>query len=264
MIEFYDNDMSVCAQKVRLVLAAKNLAYTRHVLDLRAGHQFRPDYLKLNPKGVVPTIVDQGVAVIESTVIIAYLDDAYPEPSLKPNDALLRASMLHWMILPDASLHDACGLTSFALAFRHQLAKLPPEALAAHYAKTPDEKRRQHIQALVEKGLDAPGVSAALRTYYAAIQSMAKVLSKTQWLAGDSWSLADITMLPYVLRLEHLGLAWFWSEAPQVAEWLAHSKQRPEYSAIENFIDPKYLELMRMIPADQYDKVRKAVHENNA
>lgn len=76
MIEFYDNDMSVCAQKVRLVLAIKGLDHERHSLDLRAGDQFKPDYLKLNPKAVVPTIVDNGIPIIESTVINSYLDDA--------------------------------------------------------------------------------------------------------------------------------------------------------------------------------------------
>jgi glutathione S-transferase len=261
MIEFYDNDMSVCAQKVRLVLAVKNLEHERHTLDLRAGDQFKPDYLKLNPKAVVPTIVDQGVPIIESTVIIAYLDDAYPEPQLKPADPLQRATMLRWMILPDASLHDACGLTSFALAFRHQLAALPPQALEAIYAKNPDETRRQHMQSVVELGLDAPGVGAALRTYYGSIQSMAKALSDTQWLAGDGWSLADITMLPYVLRLEHLGLDWFWSEAPQVADWFARCKERSEYSVIDEHINPKYLELMKSIPTKEYEKVRKAVYQ---
>lgn len=261
MIEFYDNDMSVCAQKVRLVLAAKNLEHQRHALDLRAGDQFKPDYLELNPKAVVPTIVDNGIPIIESTVIIAYLDDAYPEAPLKPTDPVLRATMLRWMILPDASLHDACGLTSFGLAFRHQLAALPPEALAAIYAKNPDEKRRQHMRTIVEQGLDAPGVGAAIRTYYASIQSMAKALSEAQWLAGDAWSLADITMLPYVLRLEHLGLDWFWSDAPQVAEWLARSKERPEYSVIDEHINPKYLELMSSIPSEEHEKVRKSVDQ---
>jgi glutathione S-transferase len=261
MIEFYDNDMSVCAQKVRLVLAAKDLAYERHTLDLRAGDQFKPDYLKLNPKAVVPTIVDNGVPIIESTVIIAYLDDAYSEPPLKPIDPVQRATMLRWMILPDASLHDACGLTSFALAFRHQLAALPAEALAAIYAKNPDEKRRQHMQSIVELGLEAPGVDAALRTYYKSILSMAKALSETRWLAGDSWSLADITMLPYVLRLEQLGLEWFWSEAPKVSDWLTRSKERLEYSVIDEHINPKYLELMKSIPSEEYEKVRKAVYQ---
>ncbi|MFK7888571.1 MAG: glutathione S-transferase family protein [Gammaproteobacteria bacterium] len=259
MIEFYDNDMSVCAQKVRLVLAAKGLDYTRHALDLRAGDQFKPEYRKLNPKAVVPTIVDHGTPITESTVIIAYLDDAYPEPPLKPTDPLQRAAMLQWMILPDASLHDACGLTSFALAFRHQLAKLPPAALEAHYAKMPSEKRRQHIRSLVEQGLDAPGVGAALRTYYASIQSMAKALQNTACLASDTWSLADVTMLPYVLRLEHLGLSWFWSDAPQIDDWFDRARQRAEYSAIDKLINPGYLELMSKIPTEQYDQVRAAL-----
>jgi glutathione S-transferase len=253
--------MSVCAQKVRLVLAAKGLEHTHHTLDLRAGDQFKPDYLKLNPKAVVPTIVDNGVPIIESTAIISYLDDAYPEPPLGPDDPLQRAIMLRWMILPDASLHDACGLTSFALAFRHQLAALPPQALEAIYAKNPDEKRRQHMQSAVELGLEAPGVDAALRTYHESIQSMAKALSESPWLAGDNWSLADITMLPYVLRLEHLGLEWFWSEAPLVADWLVHCKDRSEYSVIEDNLDPKYLELMKSIPTEEYEKVRIAVYQ---
>ena len=127
MIAFYDNDMSVCAQKVRLVLAEKDLTYNRVHLNLRAGDQFKPDYLKLNPKAVVPTIVHDGNVVIESTVIISYLEDVFGEPSLTPNTALHRAKMLQWMILPDAGLHDTCGLTSFALAFRKQLATLEPD-----------------------------------------------------------------------------------------------------------------------------------------
>ena len=260
MIEFYDNDMSVCAQKVRLVLAAKDLDYKRHTLNLRAGDQFRPEYLKLNPGAVVPTIVDKGVPLIESTAIIAYLDDAYPEPSLKPADPLDRATMWRWMILPDASLHDACGITSFALAFRHQLARLEPAALEAHYAKMPDARRRKHVRSVVEMGLDAPGVGEALRTYKSVIDALARQLEKSKWLAGNSYSLADTTMVPYVLRLEHLGLDWFWSDAPQVADWMARCKGMPEYSAISDHIDPKYLALMGSLPADQHDRVKEIVN----
>ncbi|MFK8016845.1 MAG: glutathione S-transferase family protein [Gammaproteobacteria bacterium] len=258
-IEFYDNDMSVCAQKVRLVLATKGLDYTRHALDLRAGDQFKPEYRKLNPKAVVPTIVDQGTPVIESTVIIAYLDDAYPEPSLKPADPFQRATMLRWMILPDASLHDACGITSFALAFRHQLAKLPPAALEAHYAKMPSQMRRKLIRSVVEQGLDAPDVGPALQTYVDSIQAMAAALADAPCVAGDTWSLADITMLPYVLRLDHLGLDWFWSDLPQVTDWFARAKRRPEFSAIEEHINPHYLKLMGGTTPEQHDKIRAAI-----
>ena len=260
MIEFYDNNMSVCAQKVRMVLAAKGLEYQRHHLNLRAGDQFRPEYLKLNPKAVVPTIVDNGVPIIESTVIISYLDDAYQEPKLAPGNALARADMLRWMLLPDASLHDATGLTSFSLAFRHQLAKLPPDALAAHYAKMPDEKRRAHVKAVVERGLDAPGVPEALRTFHKSILSMVAPLQESPWLAGDDWSLADVTMLPYVLRAEHLGLDWFWADAPQLSDWFERSKVRPEYAVVDEFIDPAYVELMGSIPDKETERVRAVIN----
>ena len=69
MLEFYHNDSSVCAAKIRIVLAEKNVPWYGHYLDVLAADQFDPEYLKLNPKAVVPTIVHDGNVVIESTVI---------------------------------------------------------------------------------------------------------------------------------------------------------------------------------------------------
>ena len=92
MIELYHNDMSVCAQKVRFTLGEKSLPWTSHHLNLRAGDQQEPEYVKLNPSAVVPTLVDDGNVIIESTVINEYLDDAYPEPSLSPSKACARQS----------------------------------------------------------------------------------------------------------------------------------------------------------------------------
>ena len=93
MIELYHNDMSVCAQKVRFALAEKKLKWEGHRLNLRAGDQQKPEYLKLNPNAFVPTLVDNGIVIIESTVICEYLDDAYPEPGLRPAEAFGRARM---------------------------------------------------------------------------------------------------------------------------------------------------------------------------
>ena len=100
MIELYHNDMSVCAQKVRFALAEKKLAWEGHHLNLRAGDQQKPEYLKLNPNAVVPTLVDNGTVIIESTVISEYLDDAYPEPTLKAGGCRR------------ARAHAACGPNS--------------------------------------------------------------------------------------------------------------------------------------------------------
>ena len=248
MIEFYDNNMSVCAQKVRVVLEAKGLDYRRVHLNLRAGDQFKPEYRKLNPKAVVPTLVDGGTPIVESTIIIGYIDDAYPDPPLAPEDPVGRAHMRQWMMLPDASLHDACGITSFSLAFRQQLLHMPPDAFKEFCARVPDPKRRHHIETVVKHGLDAPGVAEALRTYARALSSMILPLQSGQWLVGERWSLADATMLPYVLRASHLGLSWMWRNDPAVADWFELCRQRPEYDAIERHLEPSYLELMATIP----------------
>lgn len=259
MLEFYDNDMSVCAQKVRVVLAEKGLDYTRHHLNLRAGDQFSPAYLKLNPKAVVPTLVHNGNVIIESTVIINYLDEAFSASPLHPENPVNRATMLQWMILPDSGLHDACGLTSFALAFRYQLLKLAPDALAAHLAKMPNEQRRTHVKNVVEQGLDAPGVAQAIRTFYQAIQRMSQALTQADWLAGDTLSLADITMLPYVLRLSHLGLDWLWQDLPQVADWFARMQVRDSFAVLKNHFDADYLAIMPLAAANERDTLIQIV-----
>ena len=82
-LTLYHSVESTCAQKVRLVLANKRLAWKEIRLNLRKGEQFEPTYLRLNPKAVVPTLTDDTIIVRESTVINEYLDDAYPEPALK-------------------------------------------------------------------------------------------------------------------------------------------------------------------------------------
>ena len=143
MIELYHNDMSVCAQKVRLTLAEKKLPWENRHLDLRAGDQQKPEYLKLNPNAVVPTLVDDGKVIIESTVICEYLDDAYPEPGLRPANAQARAQMRLWTKQLDETVHAATSVISNGIAFRHQKLIWGMERLKEFHAQMPDPTRRE-------------------------------------------------------------------------------------------------------------------------
>ena len=78
MLVLYHNDMSLCAQKVRLCLAEKGLEWDSRHLALRAGEHQQPWYRNLNRRAVVPTLVDRDKVVPESNVILEYLDEAYP------------------------------------------------------------------------------------------------------------------------------------------------------------------------------------------
>jgi glutathione S-transferase len=99
MLTLYHNDMSVCAAKVRTALAAKKLDWNGVHLDLRRGDAQKPEYLKLNPNAVVPTLVHHGRVITESTVICEYIDDQWPDQPLKPRGQLWSRA--------DASLDEA-------------------------------------------------------------------------------------------------------------------------------------------------------------
>jgi glutathione S-transferase len=231
---------------VRLVLREKNLQPIEHHLNLRAGDATRPEYLKLNPNGVIPTLIDQGTPIIESTVICEYLDDTYPEPPLRPKNTVQRAAMRVWTMRPDAGLHRACGITSFAMAFRHQMLALPPAEIERQIAEKPDPAVRDNLRQTIALGVQAPQVAAALKTYDKVIGQISRQLDQTLWLAGDEYSLADAAMLPYVSRLEQLEMSWLWAgQRASIASWLERSKARPNYSGIADYLDEHYLKLMR-------------------
>jgi glutathione S-transferase len=245
MMELYHNDMSVCSQKVRLVLREKLLRPTEHNLNLRAGDSTRAEYLNLNPNGVVPTLIDRGAVIVESTVICEYLEDTYPDPPMRPNDTVQRAAMRIWTQRVDTGLHTACGVTSFAVAFRHQLLKQPAEAVEQYIASKPIPEMRENIRQTLKLGVLAPQVAMALKTYDRTIGLMADQLEHTPWLAGGEYSLADAALLPYACRLEHLAMSWMWGHRATVARWLERCRARPNYGAIADYLDQHYLTLMR-------------------
>jgi glutathione S-transferase len=239
-LDLYHNDMSVCSQKVRLVLREKYLAPTLHHLDLRAGDSHSLEYLKLNPKGVVPTLVDRGAQITESTVICEYLDEAYPETPLRPQDPIARSAMRRWTMIPDSGLHHAAATVSVAIAFRHQDSSRQIATFAG--------KALERARILLSQGISAPFVAEQVIIYDSVVGEVAKQLSKTQWLAGNCYSLADIAMIPYLCRLEHLAQEWLWEEdstRTQISGWLSRCKATTGFAGISEFINIEYLGLMR-------------------
>jgi len=116
MLELYHNGMSTCSAKVRIALGAKGLPWESHVLNLRQAEVQRPEYLKLNPDAVVPTLIHDGEVVRESSVIIEYLDEVFPDPPLSPADPLGRARMRCWIVQVDESIHPVVGTLTWALS----------------------------------------------------------------------------------------------------------------------------------------------------
>ena len=232
MLHLYHGSTSVCSIKARVTLAEKGLEWDGELLDLMRGDQHRPEYAKLNPNHVVPTLVHEGRVVIESTVIIEYLDEAFPAPRLMPSDPYRRALARLWMKKIDDYLHAACSTVTFATANRKALLRLPPEDLEARFQKMPDPAYRERQRAAIAHGLDAPHVTTAVRQYDKYIGEMETALREAPYLASDAYSLADAAATPYVNRAEMIGMDALWGEhRPHVAAWLARMRERPSFEA---------------------------------
>jgi glutathione S-transferase len=178
MITLYHNNMSVCAQKVRVVLAQKNIVVQEQHLNIRAGETHTPHYLALNPKGVVPTLVVDGEPIVESSIICEYLEDAFPEHSLLPAEPSQRAAARQWTLKPEAGLHHACGTLSFATAFRFQNS-------AGQMAARKPGPVTSLLADLIANGLDSAELPPRLIVWAEVLDDMGARLAHHTWLADD-------------------------------------------------------------------------------
>jgi glutathione S-transferase len=242
MLTLYHNDMSVCAAKVRVALAEKNVAWEGAHLDLRAGDAQAPAYLKLNPNAVVPTLLVDGIPLIESTLICEYLDDAYPTPALKSATAIGRHRMRLWTKQLDDGLHAAVGTLSFCIAFRHQWMARTLDERERWIASIPQPERRERSRANMEHGLHSPYFKPALERWLKLLAEVEGTLATQPWMAGETFTLADIGYAPYLARLTHLGFGPVFERYPRVAQWAQRVAARPSVrSGVESWLNPKYL-----------------------
>ena len=257
-LALYHNDMSSCAQKVRLTLAEKGLEWESRHLDLRAGEHQKDWYIKLNPRAVVPTLIDGDIVVPESNVINEYLDERFPDPPLKPADPFGRSRMRLWTKQLDEGVHDAgIAILSFGVAFRHQYIS-KGEAGTEMLECIPDSAKRERRRDVIDKGLDSPHFKIAIDRLLTLYRDMDNVLANHPWLAGDRYSIADAAFTPYVVRLEHLDVMGLLDPTPRTADWYRRIKAQPNNApAITRWENDKYLELMKRQGRENWPKIKE-------
>jgi glutathione S-transferase len=230
MLELYHNVNSVCAQKVRIALHEKHKDVKEHLLTLQ-GDQNDPAYMKLNPNGVVPTLVHDDKVIIESSLILYYIDDVFPDPPLMPKEPIARHRARLYAKLIDEYLHNSCTILTFATAFRPRFLKMTREQWLAEINKAPLKRRAEYKRSVIEHGLDSEFVLDALLQHRKLISWMAADLRHGPYLAGEGFSNADCAVIPYILRLDLLKLGRLWQAEPAVADWWARMRERPSVKA---------------------------------
>lgn len=246
MLTLYHGDSSVCSSKVRIGLAEKGIEWESHPINLPKGEQNDPAYLKLNPNGVVPTLVDGDLVVVESSVILEYVDELSLQNPLMPKQIAAKTMARIWLTRC-IDIHAAINTMTFSTVNRQRtLASKTPEEIEASISKMANPATASKRRDVLKNGLASVHVAAAFFTLRRMFDDMQEALGQSEWMLGDAYSIADAAVLSYVDRIDRLGFAGLWtSRTPLVERWLAASKARPSYRAIADYIDAAGAEKMR-------------------
>ena len=167
----------------------------------------------------------------KSSLILYYLDEAFPDPPLMPKEPRQRFRVRMYNKLIDEYLHNSCTILTFATAFRPNFLKMPREAWLAEINKAPLKRRAEYKRSVIEHGLDSEFVIDALAQHQKLLSWMVDLLKGGPHLAGDSFSNADAAVIPYILRLELLKLSGMWDQYPAITDWWARTRDRPSVKA---------------------------------
>lgn len=233
MLELYHHGSSACAAKVRFALAEKRLEWRSHYVDILKGEQFRPEFLAISPKALVPVLIHDGFVVPESTIICEYLEESFSANPIYPRSARDRALVRNWTKAVDEELHPACSAITYIISHRHTILRsgaVDFESFLKQGASEGLAARTLKWQWL-QQGIEAPGAAEKIKLYDHYLRKMEQALASSEWLVGNEFSMADIAMAPYVNRLEALSMSGVWGEGrlPRVAAWFDRVRARPSF-----------------------------------
>lgn len=248
MLKLYDSNYATCPRKARLCLYEKGVAFERQVISLETGEEHEDWFRKLNPKGLIPVLVHGDRVLTESSVIAQYVDEIFDGPPLMPTDPSWRARARYWMNRIDIYMHVPHHTAiCYAIVFRHdyQEALGGPEAYREYLAQFPPTLPVEILLDVYEKGLTSSWFRNGLRAYTDLFAEMESALTESEWLAGDHFSLADVGVAPWVLRIvDELKLKSLLAERPHVAAWFGRVKARPAWEqAIVNYESPSAVKM---------------------
>ncbi len=223
--------VSSASRRVRFALEEKEVAYQGILVDLLAFEQHTPEYLALNPNGWVPTLVHDGVAVVESSVICEYVDETFPGPSLVPEGPHERARMRVWAKWTDEVVIRAFQVANWNRMMAPVARNWTDDEVEQKLAAIPVPDRREDWRRMARQPFSEADIEHAISNIRRTLDRMEDDLKEAPWLAGTSFSLADIHLSPYIVRIgEHTDRGILLQDYPRCCDWWHRLTARPAFS----------------------------------
>jgi GSH-dependent disulfide-bond oxidoreductase len=208
-------------------LLEKGVPFVERELDGLAFEHLRPEYLAINPRGQVPTLVHDGRPLTEGAPICEYIDEAFQGPPLRPADLDERCSMRRWCRYLDVDLGRALMMIHWNRIVPAFVGARSREEVESIIARVPDPDRRRAWRRAYLQETSPEELEESRRRIDAGAQRIERALARTPWLAGSSYSLADIDLLSFFAFLAK------WSPelvnerlTPRTIEWIGRMEER--------------------------------------
>lgn len=201
---------SSCSQKTRIFLNLKGLDWVSHHVDLSSGENHSDWFLGINPRGLVPILVDDGEVHIESNDIIQYLEEKFPEPKLIPEGYKTLTSEL---LKEEDDLHLDIRNISFRFLFG-KLARKRPSSIKKFedYEGTIEGKRDSHkvkevnfYNDFLKQGIPVDALKQSVTKFIKVYERFEQDLANQEFLLGEEVSVLDIAWFIYTHRLDLAG-----------------------------------------------------------
>lgn len=202
-LHLYHSGISNCSMRVRMVLEEKQLTWESHHLNLLAKEHITPEYFGINPNGLVPTLVHDGVVIIESDDIVDHLDDAFPANPLKPENESSREEMYYWLHKAVEIHIKAVKTYIYDKRVGKNMAHDPVEDEKYRELQSNPELLKFHHRSTTT-GFSEEEVQTAESILADCFKVLDSQLGQTRWIAGDNFSLADIAWIPLHFTLDKL------------------------------------------------------------
>ena len=224
-IHLYHGHISNCSMRVRMTLIEKRLPWTSHHLDLKKKENISDEYFGINPHGLVPTLIDDGVVHIESNDIIDYLDMTYPEPSLRAVDD--EDEMLEWLRLA-ASIHvPAVKPYVYATKIQKKVKKTAEEQQKYDELQKNEELKKFHAKHAGTSAFGEEDIARAEEILDECFAKLENALEGRDWIMGDQFTLADISWIP--LHFVLIGCGYPFERYPNISRWAAAFRDKESY-----------------------------------
>lgn len=222
---------SSASRRVRLCLAEKGLPYESRLVDMIKGEQHSPEYLAMNPNGVVPTLLHGDRVLYESAFVAEYLDEVFPDPPIRPADPYARLVMRNFVRWIDEHCLPRIIVFNWSQAMQPVASQWSDSQLAERLARVPSSSRQEAWTRVARKPYTDAEKDEAMRGLLQLYERMQSMLGgRGDWLLGETYSIADIAAVPFVMRITELRPEAI-AEYPAVEDWWRRARARPSFAA---------------------------------